>query len=46
MNDNTRQIRTFIGTMMAAAVITAGYAGLIATPCTRTLPWRFWYWRR
>jgi hypothetical protein len=28
--NNTRQIKTFIGAMMAAAVITAGYAGLVS----------------
>src|SRR6202047_3530178 len=28
--NNTRQIKTFIGAMMAAAVITAGYAGLMS----------------
>ena len=27
---NTRQIKTFIGAMMAAAIITAGYAGVIS----------------
>ena len=28
--NNTRQIKTFIGAMIAAAVITAGYAGLVS----------------
>src|SRR3984893_16056134 len=28
--NNTRQIKTFIGAMMAAAAITAGYAGLVS----------------
>src|SRR5437660_12401486 len=28
--NSTRQIKTFIGAMMAAAVITAGYAGLVS----------------
>jgi hypothetical protein len=28
--NNTRRIKTFIGAMMAAAVITAGYAGLVS----------------
>jgi hypothetical protein len=28
--NNTRQIKTFIGAMMAAALITAGYAGLVS----------------
>ena len=30
MSNNTRQIRTFIGAMMAAALITAGYAGWVS----------------
>src|ERR1700751_6343752 len=30
--NNTRQIKTFIGAMMAAAVITAGYAELVSHP--------------
>src|ERR1700730_16088010 len=28
--NNTRQIKIFIGAMMAAAIITAGYAGLVS----------------
>jgi len=28
--NNTRQIKTFIGAMMAAAIITASYAGLVS----------------
>ena len=45
--NNTRQIKTFIGAMIAAAVITGGYAGLVSHALhARTLPWLFWYWRR